>query len=103
MSAKLIQSLLKVGRVATMLALAASGAGCGASVSPGSDAGVNVSSQNLSYDDNENGCDTGQHSFSSQDDYCNGLENEQLNKSCAQDLRRGDFQKNCPGRTWSPS
>jgi hypothetical protein len=82
-------------------------AGCGASVTTGNGAGtgagVNVSSQNLTYDDQENGCDTGSHSFSSLDDYCNGLQNEQLNKGCAQDLRKGDFQQNCPGRAWNPA
>lgn len=55
----------------------------------------------LSYDFTENGCATGKHEFSSQDDYCNGLKNDSLNKYCAINLRYNAFKQTCGDRSWN--
>jgi len=75
--------LITLGFLALTLAIGA--AGCGAS----------ASSDNLSYQYSENGCDTGSHSFSSKSDYCAALQNDALNNGCAGDLRQGDYKQNC--------
>ena len=54
----------------------------------------------LSYNLTENGCSTGNHSFNSQDELCNGLRDDSLNNNCAQNLRYQKFQTDCPGRAW---
>jgi HEAT repeat protein len=55
-----------------------------------------------------NGCNTGKHEFSSDSQadvtkqLCEALQNEELNKSCAQPLRKNFFDKKCPSVSWSP-
>jgi hypothetical protein len=51
--------------------------------------------QSLSYNLTENGCQTQEHDFSSQTDYCNGLESDSLNNYCALDLRKSLYQTDC--------
>lgn len=58
-------------------------------------------SQNLSYEYSYNGCNTGKHEFSSQDDYCNGLKNDSLNNYCAINLRYNDFKAKCGDKSWN--
>lgn len=48
-----------------------------------------------------NGCATGEHTFSSLSDMCAALQNETLNKNCAQGMRQDRFQADCPG-TFTP-
>lgn len=61
-----------------------------------------------SYQLNDNGCDTGKHSFTASSDedlknqVCAALQDENLNKSCAQPLRRNLFDSKCKGIAWSP-
>lgn len=65
------------------------------------------SSESLSYDFTLNGCATGKHTFSSKDEYCKGLTNESLNKSCALQLRKDLYEQKCghwpqaTGEEWS--
>jgi hypothetical protein len=54
-------------------------------------------SSDLSYNLTENGCSTGEQSFSSREDYCKGLQNKELNHDCAYTLRRNNFKANCTG------
>ncbi len=56
----------------------------------------------LSYDLTVNGCATGSHSFSSNSDYCAGLQNEALNNYCSQSARSSLFYQNCSG-TFTPA
>lgn len=44
-----------------------------------------------------NDCHTGNHTFSSLSDLCHALQNEELNRYCAQDQRRSMFERECPG------
>jgi hypothetical protein len=62
--------------------------------------GNGANSQSLSYNLTENGCSTGNQSFSTQDALCNGLRDDALNNYCAQSLRFQKFQNDCPGHTW---
>lgn len=49
-----------------------------------------------------NGCKTGEHQFNSIEALCAGLQDEALNKGCAQGMREDEFNfKSCPG-TFSP-
>src|SRR5271156_6183501 len=61
-------------------------------------------SNSLTYDMNQNGCDTGRHSFPDLSSYCAGLESKSLNNfDCAQSLRRQEFTaRQCPG-TFQPT
>jgi hypothetical protein len=58
-------------------------------------------SQNFSYELEQNGCKTGRHEFSSQDDYCNGLKNDALNNYCAINLRYEEFKAKCADKSWN--
>lgn len=55
-----------------------------------------------------NGCDTGKHNFSSnsRDDVkkklCDALQDDKLNNSCAEPLRKDFFNKKCSSLTWLP-
>lgn len=64
----------------------------------GKDVKVGAESQNYSYNLSENGCSTGDHSFSSLDSMCDGLKDDSLNNQCAYNLRRMKFESECPGR-----
>ncbi|MFZ3230288.1 MAG: hypothetical protein WA160_08790 [Pseudobdellovibrio sp.] len=64
------------------------------------DAILNQKSSGYTYDLTENGCPTGEHSFSSLESMCDGLKNDSLNNFCARNLRYSKFQSDCPGRTW---
>ncbi len=54
----------------------------------------------FSYELSENGCSTGQKTFSSNDAMCNALKDDALNNYCAQNLRYQKFQSDCPGKIW---
>ena len=56
--------------------------------------------QTLQYNLTENGCSTGDKTFSSLDELCQGLRNDSFNNNCAQSLRFQKFQNDCPGRSW---
>jgi hypothetical protein len=90
---------MKVMSIVLLIALGSVFSAC--SVSTDKD-GVQAQakSQSLSYDLSENNCDTGNHSFSSAGDYCNGLQNDSLNNGCALSLRQAQFQTDCPGSTF---
>jgi len=53
---------------------------------------------NLKYDFTYNDCKTGSHSFSSVDEYCKGLQNDELNHGCAYFLREREFKSRCQGQ-----
>jgi len=59
--------------------------------------------KNYSYSFDENGCKTGTQNFKSQGDLCLGLQNETLNHGCAEALRAQEFEKSCPGQTFTPN
>lgn len=53
--------------------------------------------QSLSYELEENGCNTGKHEFSSRESYCTGLRNNTLNNGCAYSLRKDRYRAECSG------
>ena len=55
------------------------------------------SSEEYVYQFNDNGCDTGRKSFSSQGDMCSALKNDAANGFCARDLRSARFRQDCSG------
>lgn len=62
------------------------------------------SSESLSYDFTYNNCATGKHEFGSHDELCAGLKNEELNHSCAYDMREKFFKdQGCSGSFGSSS
>jgi len=61
---------------------------------------THAQSQNYTYNLSENGCSTGEHTFSSNESMCDGLRDDSLNNYCATNLRYLKFQSDCPGRTW---
>ena len=80
--------------------------GCGAEldvagtkVAGGGSAGASQKSTTASYTYSleENGCKTGEHTFSAKDAYCKGLQSASLNKNCAYSLRKMTFESECPG------
>lgn len=76
--------------------------------------GGNPADNNTTQDNKEsyrfvlNGCDTGKHDFDSNsvDDtkkqLCEALQDDKLNGSCAEALRKEFFNKKCSGYTWNP-
>lgn len=53
------------------------------------------SSESIGYNYSFNGCETGDQKFSSKQDLCNGLLDEQRNKGCAQEMRYEQYKSNC--------
>lgn len=71
---------------------------CGVSVGShgiSMDAHSDKHDDSFSYHYSENGCDTGEHSFSSKKEYCDALKNESLNQGCAPRLRLSAGSKDC--------
>lgn len=69
------------------------GGGGGGSAAPsGSDENKKVT---MAYCYNVNGCSTGRQTFSSKEAYCSGLQDQELNKSCATDVRMKIATKEC--------
>lgn len=62
--------------------------------------GGNVKSESISYNLTQNGCSTGEKTFSSVDAMCAGLRDDAFNGYCARGLRYDHFKANCPGKTW---
>lgn len=56
--------------------------------------------ESLSYSYEVNGCKTEKQQFDSVEKLCLGLQDEQLNHSCAQEYRREMFKKMCPGQNF---
>ena len=84
--------------------LAIGSAACGSSSSsPNGAPDTGVENQELTYQYNLNGCDTGSHQFPSLAAYCAGLESSSLNKGCALSMREQFFQQKCVGMTWTPN
>lgn len=54
----------------------------------------------FSYELSENGCSTGEKTFSTNDAMCNALKDDALNNYCAQNLRYQKFLSDCPGKNW---
>ena len=54
----------------------------------------------FTYELSENGCSTGEKTFSTNDAMCNALKDDAFNNYCAQNLRYQKFQSDCPGKTW---
>ncbi len=52
----------------------------------------------LTYNFSENGCQTGEHTFYSEQQMCDGLKSDVLNNYCALRLRQIKFQADCQGR-----
>ena len=59
---------------------------------------VGCESADYSYNLTQNGCSTGDQKFSSKDDLCAGLKNDELNKNCAYSLRQEKYQTDCSTR-----
>ncbi len=57
-------------------------------------------SENYKYSYESNGCKAGEKSFSSKEDYCDGLKNNESNNFCAKGLRYDKFQAESPGKNW---
>ncbi len=60
----------------------------------------NTNTQSFSYDYTENGCPTGNQTFRSREEMCDGLKSDTRNNYCAQTLRYQRFQEDCPDRSW---
>lgn len=58
---------------------------------------VGCSSEDLSYQYNVNGCDTGKQTFDSKEALCEGLRSSSRNKTCALEERIDRFNKECGG------
>lgn len=65
--------------------------------------GCNDNKEEYTYEFEEDGCNTGKHTFNSKDAYCRALADHALNNYCAPNLRRQTFEANCPGYTWPDS
>lgn len=61
--------------------------------------GCEAKSESLSYQYSVNGCDTGKHDFSSNDEYCAGLKDYKGNNyGCAYSLRKDAYERaSCAG------
>jgi hypothetical protein len=88
---------MKIGKVFFLSVFLGLVASCGSDKDPES---ANLKG-NYNYNFDENGCKTGNQSFSSIEAYCKGLQNETLNKGCAQNIRKINFELKCPG-TFTP-
>lgn len=70
---------------------------------------INSEDYKKSYQFEVNGCNTGEHSFSSSDEsemrrkLCEALQDDELNNGCAESLRFDYFEDNCEGFTWDPA
>lgn len=53
--------------------------------------------ESYSYKYSENGCDTGNHNFSSKADLCASLKDEKTNGGCAYATRKDRYEKECGG------
>lgn len=51
--------------------------------------------EEFKYQLTENGCDTGEKTFSDLESYCAALKNDAANNGCAKSLRRNVYQSNC--------
>lgn len=45
-------------------------------------------------------CTTGKQEFPTRHAMCEALKNDALNRNCAEELRKGYFEKHCPEFTW---
>jgi len=61
--------------------------------------GLGGDSSSMSYSFSFNGCETGEHQFKSLEQYCTGLQDEQLNKGCAVQSRKETYSEKCPSTT----
>ncbi|HEX4926293.1 MAG TPA: hypothetical protein VFV50_19520 [Bdellovibrionales bacterium] len=66
-------------------------AGCAGSSNGSSD------NRSYEYEYEVNGCKTGRHTFSSQNDYCNGLKDDERNNYCAWSFRKQAYEQSCSG------
>lgn len=60
------------------------------------------SSDKKTYKFEVNGCSTEQHSFDSDQTYCEGLRSDSLNHGCAEELRKEAYQRDC-NLVWQPT
>ncbi len=58
------------------------------------------SANNLTYSFSDGGCSTGEHTFYSKEQLCDGLKNDALNNFCALSLRQSKFRTDCQGQDW---
>lgn len=65
-----------------------------------SDPGTPAGGLKGTYNFEQNGCKTGDQNYSSLEDLCTKLVDEDLNRHCAQDLRKIEFQNRCKDRAW---
>jgi hypothetical protein len=59
------------------------------------DVGPSADKQSYTYSYEQNGCKTGDHEFSSKEDYCKGLLDEGLNNGCAKSMRYEAYKSEC--------
>ena len=87
-------------RVPTLLLFMTIVAGAGACQSGGgSNLDVTTSTKSFTYKLEDSGCKTGEHSFTSKSDYCNGLKDDSLNGGCASSGRQDLYNLNCTGNS----
>jgi hypothetical protein len=56
--------------------------------------------KDLSYEFEENGCNTGRVKYKDSQDYCNALKDNARNNYCAGSMRYDEFKRACPGQNW---
>lgn len=56
---------------------------------------VTIRPSSYSYEYNDHGCKTGKQTFASQDEYCKGLMDDELNNNCARESREGTYNQKC--------
>jgi hypothetical protein len=62
---------------------------------------IKAEDNKITYSMTEGTCSTGEHSFSSTDEMCNGLKDNALNNGCAYTSRRQRFESDCAGKSWN--
>jgi len=53
------------------------------------------------YSFSENGCETGEVKYGSDQEYCDALKDDARNKFCARSIRYERFKQDCPGQSWN--
>lgn len=97
---------MQIKTILVLIAVAAVAYGCKGSSQSNSTSKKSASINELntavssSYEFSNTQCSTGKQAFDSVAKYCTGLQNNTLNKSCAQQSRESLFSKNCLGQTF---
>ncbi|OGQ33550.1 MAG: hypothetical protein A3F16_04875 [Deltaproteobacteria bacterium RIFCSPHIGHO2_12_FULL_43_9] len=74
--------------------------GCGDNKAPGKLSDSGEFSYDYSITVNGVTCSTGKRTFNTRQEMCEGLKNDALNNNCAEELRKGYFEKHCSDFSW---